>query len=231
MQNKTVRNSSFVALSMLLAAAFLLTITLSSTLPVEAQFEEPTATPRDPIWLGFSVARDAIEEEENINLDIVRRWEFFQDDWTAPNANHPQTAAGIDSCVSTVGIAQGRPAYFGFTYIITALNGNSYEARVSFDLNDVALCDILSQPVAATANPEGTAEANDGTLPAAVAGSGATGGFELGGHVSGLTGDAIGAMNRAGMTWVKEQVPVSAGVAEATTRITNAQASGFKILL
>ena len=230
MQRKTLRNNSVITILMLLVAGFLFTLTFSSTSTVEAQIEEPTATPSDPIWLGFSTARDAIEEEEGVNLDIVQRWDFYQDDWSTPNGSHPEQAAGIDSCVSTVGIAQGRRVFFGWTFSLTALNGNVYEARVSFDLNDVALCDILSTPATVAPDPESTAEANV-NLPPALAGSGATGSFELGGHVAQLGPNAISAMNRSGMTWVKEQISVSAGVQQGVNRINNAQANGFKILL
>ncbi|MEM9952574.1 MAG: hypothetical protein AAF846_13290 [Chloroflexota bacterium] len=231
MQKTTVRNSSVAVFVSLLVAAILLTMTFTSATVVEAQFDaEPTATPRDPIWLAFSTARDTVEESEDVTLDIVQRWDFFQDDWTAPNANHPQQAAGIDSCLSTIGIAQARPSYFGWTITITALNGTVYETRVSFDLNDVVICDIRTATIA-PADDTDSEVVDTGDLPDPIAGSGATGGFELGGHVSGLTPDAIAAMNRSGMTWVKEQVPVSAGVTEATTRINNAQAAGFKILL
>ena len=66
MQRKTLRNNSVITILMLLVAGFLFTLTFSSTSTVEAQIEEPTATPSDPIWLGFSTARDAIEEEEGI---------------------------------------------------------------------------------------------------------------------------------------------------------------------
>lgn len=233
MQRKTLRNNSIITIMMLMVTGFLFTFTFSSTSTVEAQIEEPTATPSDPIWLGFSTAREAIEEEEDINLDIVQRWDFHQDDWTTPNGSHPQQAAGIDSCVSTVGIAQGRTVYFGWTFEITAINGNRYEARVSFDLEDVALCDILSTPatpVTTPADPESTAEASV-DLPAAIAGSGATGSFELGGHVSQLDANAVAAMNRSGMVWVKEQVSLAAGIEQGINRINNAQANGFRILL
>lgn len=231
MQHKSWRNGSIVAMVMLLLMASLLTVTFAPTSTVGAQ-EDPTATPRDPAWLGFSTARLAVEEAEEIDLSLVRRWDFHQDDWSIPNANHPQQAAGIDSCVSTVIIAQGRPVYFGWTYIITDINGNVHEARVSFDLLDIAICDILSVPVtAASADPEATQDPATGNLPAPIAGSGATGSFELGGHIDGMTSEAVAAMQRSGMTWVKEQVPLSAGVQYGIDRINAAHANGFKILV
>lgn len=229
MHHKSWRNISILAIVMLLAIASLLTVSIVPTGTVFAQ-EEPTATPRDPIWLGFSTVRSAIEEQEGVDLTIVRKWDFHQDDWSKPNGNHPQNAAGIDSCVSTVIIAEGRPIYFGWTYVITSLTGDVYEGRVSFDLNDIAICDILSVPVAPTPDPESTAEA-DVDLPPAIAGSGASGSFELGGHIAGLTGEAVAAMQQSGMTWIKEQVPLWAGVDYGVARINAAHDNGFKILV
>jgi hypothetical protein len=223
---KHTRN--IITVVMLLVVGALFSLVISPMSLVEAQ-TEPTATPRDPVWLGFSTARAAIEEEKGVSLRTVARWDFFQDDWTAPNASHPQNAAGVDSCVSTVGIAQGRAVYFGWTFVITSIRGERYEARVSFDLQSVAICDI--QSVAATPTPTSGTPTAAGTLPAPVAGSGATGSFELGGHVSGMTPDAIAAMRTSGMTWVKKQLPTAAGVQEGINYINAARANGLRILL
>jgi hypothetical protein len=182
------------------------------------------------VWLGFSAARDAIEESAGVNLDIVLRWDFFQDEWTAPNANHPQRAAGIDSCDSTVVIVLARDVYFGWTFQITDLNNKVHEARVSFDLADVVVCDIVSTPAAAP-TAAATGQAPAGNLPAPVAGSGATGAFQLGGHVNGMTTEAINALQQSGMTWVKKQLPIAAGVQEGYNMINAAHSNGFKILL
>jgi hypothetical protein len=221
-------NGNIIFTLMLLLFGALVSLVISPTNLVEAQVGQPTATPSDPVWLGFSTARAAIEEEEGIDLSTVRRWDFYQDDWSVPNANHPQRSAGIDSCVSTVGIAQGRPIYFGWTFVITSLRGTVHEARVSFNLREVAICDIVSTPSVGTPTPGGTPSAN---LPTAVPGSGATGAFQLGGHVSGLTPDAIAAMRRAGMTWVKKQLPTAAGIPEGVKYINSARENGFRILL
>lgn len=224
----TLKTSSLIAtLTGLLLIALMMSLSVAS--PVSAQFEEPTATPTDPIWLGFSTARTAIEEAEGVNLSLVQKWEFWQDDWSTPNGAHPQQAGGIDSCVSTVGIMLARDIYYGWTFVITALNGNSYEARVSFDLQDVALCDIRTETVAAPAAPAEGGENVD--LPAPIVGAGATGSFELGGHVDGMTGAAIAAMNQSGMTWVKKQLPTGAGVSKGYEMINDAHGNGFKILL
>ncbi|MDQ7024451.1 MAG: hypothetical protein Q9P44_02715 [Anaerolineae bacterium] len=227
------RTGSLAAAVMLLLLGIVFSFTATPAAPTYAQFEEPTATPRDPVWLAFSAARDAIEESEGVNLQIVQRWDFFQDDWSTPNANHPQQAAGIDSCDSAVIIVLARDVYFGWTFQITDLNGRLHEARVSFNLEDVVVCDIVSSPVAEpTAVPAASGEtATTGDLPVPVAGSAATGSFELGGHVNGMTTEAINAMNQSGMTWVKKQLPISAGVQEGYNMINAAHSNGFKILL
>lgn len=229
MQSIAQKRSILISLVGVLTLALLLSLGLTAPSPVAAQFEEPTATPTDPVWLGFSTARAAIEEAENVNLSIVQRWEFWQDDWTTVNAEHPQGLAGIDSCDSTSNIGNARTVYFGWSFVITALNGNRYEARVSFDLNDVVVCDI--QTTTAPAAPADTGDGENVDLPAPIVGAGATGSFELGGHVDGLTGQAISAMQQSGMTWVKKQLPTSAGVPKGYEFINDAQGNGFKILL
>jgi len=234
MQRNVKHQTSLAALSVLFVLILLLAMLITvpaSVVDAQSLTTEATATPRDPVWLGFSTARSAIEEQENTDLAIVQRWDFFQDDWTLPNAAHPESAAGIDSCLSTVGIAQGRRVFFGWTYVITALNGNRYEARVSFDLEDVAVCDIQTEGVAAAPVAAADDTATNADLPAPVAGAGATGSFELGGHIDGLTGEAQAALQRSGMTWIKQQLPVSAGVGKGIEFINSAHANGFKILL
>ena len=55
--------------------------------------------------------------------------------------------------------------------------------------------------------------------------------FGLGGQVSGFDPNTAERMRAAGMTWVKQQLPHSAGIATGTTWISDAHAKGFKILL
>jgi hypothetical protein len=219
--------TGFVACLALLLAV----IAAPGAAPTSAQDAEPTATPQTPIWLAFSEVRSAIEEEESVNLTTVARWQFFQDNWEQPNAEHPQNAAGIDSCVSTTAIMQARPIYHGWTFQITALNGNTYEGRISFDLDDVAICDIMTASIAPTAVPNSQNPETDGDLPPPREGSGATGDFELGGHVVSFTDGAFNAMNRSGMTWVKKQLRTEWGVQEGINYINAAKSNGFKILL
>ncbi|QPC81543.1 hypothetical protein G4Y79_17875 [Phototrophicus methaneseepsis] len=226
MQRSILRQALLTALFVVMAGVLSISVIAPTT--VQAQFEEPTATPTDPVWLAFSEARDAITEAEGVDLTTVLSWEFWQDDWSIPNAAHPANAAGIDSCVSTVGIAQGREVYFGWTFRLRSMRGVDYEARVSFDLNDVAICDIMSEDSAAA--PAATAVDNP-DLPDPVAGAAASGSFELGGHVTGLTGAAENAMSTAGMKWVKYQLPTTAGVQKGYDLINSTQARGFKVLL
>ena len=77
---------------------------------------------------------------------------------------------------------------------------------------------------------EGTPDPN---LPAPVGGSGATGSFELGGHVLGLDTTAVTNMRQAGMTWVKKQLRWRIGDSTdtAASMIADADANGFNILL
>lgn len=227
MSKQSLRLSSLFATLVIVMATVLLSVNNSSN--VIAQSAEATATPSDPIWLGFSAARTAIEEQEGVDLSLVRRWDFFQDDWSIPNTAHPQNATGIDSCVSTVGIMLARNVFFGWTFQITSFNNNVYEARVSFDLNDVVVCDIVTE--AAPPVADDGANPDTGDLPPPVAGAGATGSFELGGHVDGLTTQAINAARQSGMTWIKKQLPTAAGVPKGYEFIEAAQNNGFRILL
>jgi hypothetical protein len=181
--------------------------------------QEPTATPSDPVWLGFSTARDAIEEERSVDLTIIQNYSFEQAEYVG----------GIDTGCRTLPEGEfGRRVWFGWTFTITAMNGNAYQARVSFDLKDVAVCDQVT-----SGSPAPAAPADNGDLPDPVAGSAAVGGFELGGHVLELSSGTVSLMNRAGMKWVKKQVEFNLGddPSKAKGTIDQAHASGFKVLL
>ena len=57
-------------------------------------------------------------------------------------------------------------------------------------------------------------------------------GFNLGGHVQGLSAQTVSAMRRSGMTWVKKQFRYSGQSAGAAAGLINeAHANGFRILL
>ena len=180
--------------------------------------QDPTATPSDPIWLGFSAARDAIEEERSVNLTLIRSYNFRQAEFVT----------GIEvGCVELGEDGRASRVYWGWVYDITDLNGRTYQARVSFDLNNVVVCDQVTEAAA-------PAEANtDSDLPAPVAGSAATGGFEIGGHILDLNGNTAGLLNRSGMSWVKKQLSFSVGdsPSKAQGLIDQAHSNGFKVLL
>ncbi|MAS33096.1 MAG: hypothetical protein CL610_03755 [Anaerolineaceae bacterium] len=178
----------------------------------------PTPTPTDPIWLAYSAVRDAIEEERSVDLTIVRNYTFEQQEYVG----------GIDSGCRTLPEGDfGRRVWFGWTFTITAMNGNTYQARISFDLDDLAVCDQV------TTGAPAEAPADNPDLPDPVAGSAAVGGFELGGHVLELNGNTVSLMQRAGMNWVKKQVEFKLGddPSKAKGIIDQAKANGFKVLL
>ncbi|MCS6835141.1 MAG: hypothetical protein NZ750_03880 [Anaerolineae bacterium] len=219
-----------------LVSLFLATLALAMTVGLllpsaRLEAQSPTATPTDPLWLAFSSIRRAIEVEEKVDLRFVQKWEFYQDDWSMANPNHPQRAGGIDSCVSTVIITEARPIFFGWTFVITALNGKVYTGRVAFNLRDLAVCDIAGASGAPVAAPPPAAGAPVAGLPTPVAGAAATGRFELGGHVDGLPQWAVDGMKQAGMTWVKKQIRMENGLGAAQALISDAKSKGFKILL
>jgi hypothetical protein len=198
--------------------AALLIAGIALSVPVGVSAQGPTPTPNDPVWRAFSTVRDAIEEKKRVDLTIVQRWEFAQSEFEP---------GGIDNCVDLDDPNQGRPIYFGWTITITSLRGDVYQGRSSFDLTVVAVCDRVitaAAPAPAPDNPD---------LPAPVAGSGAAGGFELGGHVLELSNNTKALMNRAGMTWVKKQLRwnVGDGTGTAANMINQARAQGLRVLL
>lgn len=205
---------SLAFMTVLLVAGFALSVPAGS---VSAQ--GPTPTPNDPVWRAYSTVRDAIEEEKSVDLQIVQNWTFEQSEFQP---------GGIDSCVELDDPNSGREIYFGWTFNLTSLRGVTYQARVSFDLTAVAICDRVVE-AAAPAAPAAPA----GDLPAPVAGAGAGGSFELGGHVLQLSDNTKALMNRAGMTWVKKQLRYNLGDGTGTAAgmISQAKAQGFKVLI
>lgn len=215
-----------------LAAMILSTliVSFSATSPVAAQEEEPaaepTAIPRsDPLWVQFTAARRAIEEERPVDLTFVRSWTFAQTEFVT----------GIDAgCDTDVLEPDVRPVYFGFTWTIVDLGGTVHQARTSVLPGNelvVSVCDEVQELVSA---PSGdTAAPVNADLPAPATGAGAAGTFELGGHVDGLGANAVQAMNQAGMTWVKKQLRYGGGqgTGAAQGMINDAKSNGFKILL
>ncbi|MCS7072389.1 MAG: hypothetical protein NZM00_12860, partial [Anaerolinea sp.] len=180
----------------------------------------PTPTPQDQLWLAFSAARDAIEEKFNVDLTFVRSWEWFQTEWTG---------AGIDSCLTLEDPNAYRRLYFGWTFLITALNGRQFEGRSSFDSTIVTACDTVTVGSAAPTPAPGA----DPNLPPPVAGSANVNGFVLGGHVLELNANTVSLMRRAGMTIVKKQFRYVLGqdLSAVAGLIQSARANGFRIVL
>lgn len=201
-----------------LLAVLVLAGAFTSISPTQAQ-TVPTATPSDPLWLAFAAARDALEEKYNVDLTIVRNWEFAETEFTE----------GIDSCLDLVEGQQAQPLYYGWRFVITSLDGRQFEGRSSFNAQITTACDHVTAPTTSAA-PQGAADPN---LPAPVAGSAAVGGFELGGHVLGVNANTISLMQRAGMKWMKIQHRYSLGQDPSAVAglINQVHGAGFKILL
>ena len=70
MQNNTrsVSRTGIITLCLIL-------VMLLFSLTVSAQ--EPTATPSDPIWLGLSIARDIVQEQEGVDLTVMQKMGIF----------------------------------------------------------------------------------------------------------------------------------------------------------
>jgi hypothetical protein len=197
--------------------AFALVLSFGASAPSSAQ-AAPTATPTDPIWRAFSAARAAIQKERKVDLTIVRKYDWEQSQWTG----------SIDTCNKDIVITDMRSVYFGWTFTITSMKGDVYQARVSFDLKAVTVCsEVVTAPAPAANN------AANGNLPAPVAGSAAVGGFELGGQVIGLGQPTITQMQSAGMKWVKWQIDYHLGddPSKAAGVIGDTHGKGFKVLL
>ncbi len=226
MQNQSSIKRQFKGMSYLLIAIF--SILLLSVGVVQAQDEDqpeppPEVTRNDPLWVQFTAARRAIEQERNVDLTFVRSYLYAQQEY----------ASGIDwQCDSEILEVDVRPVYFGFTWTITDLNGTVHQARTSAlpagptGVSEivVVVCDeVLELGVEAPTTGDG----------GPVLGSGAVGNFELGGHVDGLGADTVQYMQQAGMTWVKKQLRYSVGgsTAAAQNLINDAKGKGFKILL
>lgn len=209
MQMNRTRTSVMMA-ALLLALGVIMSVGVMPTFAQEAT-PTPTQNTADPVWRGFTTARAALEEEFNVDLTYVRAWTFSQVEWKV----------SIDSCNEEVATVDYRPVYFGWDYVITSLQNRTWRVRVSFDLKAVSIC-----------TREETAAAPGATLPP-VSGQGATGAFEVGGHVLSLTTEASTAMKNARMTWMKKQVRWNIGgsTSQAKGFIDAGKGGGFKVML
>ncbi len=210
MHRTTRRNPAFAALFAVILLA--LSASVAGSTPVFAQ-AQPTPTSADPVTRALRAARDAVEEERSVDLTYVQAWTFEQTEWNR----------SIDGCREDVAEIDFRPVYFGWNFTLTDLGGTVHYVRVSFDLSAVVVCDRI----------EDAGDGGGSDLPPPPAGSGAVGSFEIGGHVSSLTTEAVTAMNQSGMKWVKKQLRFNLGdtTGLAQSYLDQARANNFKLLL
>ncbi|MCY3834947.1 MAG: hypothetical protein OXF83_00720 [Anaerolineaceae bacterium] len=167
----------------------------------------------DYVRQAFNIVREHLEGEHGGSLDYVRSWQWEETSWQY----------GIDDCVSAVindDPGSARPIFIGWEFNITSLTNVRMRARISYSMEEVAICDeapVILDSEAAVAAPVVTA----------------AGGFELGGHIAEFSDRAIGAARNAGMTWLKKQYryQVGEGTGNALGLIQAAKANGFKIKL
>jgi len=212
------QNAGFIFLMMTAFFAALVSLNLGNEVSAQGlAVGTPTPTPTDPSWLGFIAARDALEEERSIDLTYIRDYSFDQSQWVD----------GIETCNAE---AEESDLFFGWTYTIISVTNQTYEVRVAFDLSVIVVCDQVTVPAEATADPNATPIAG---LPTPIAGSASVGGFELGGHVVGLSATTVTSMRQSRMTWVKRQYRYNLGDSGQAVAglIAEARASGFKILI
>lgn len=173
----------------------------------------PTPTPaNDPVWNAFSAARSALENQLKRSLQFVQNWT-----WEDANFNEP-----ISNCRTLQEGEQGDIATVGYRFIITTLQGQSYEVRTRFDSTYVVVCDGVTSTAAPVAQP-----ANTGNNPAPVTAPVGRGGLEVGGQVTGLHPEARTAITQAGMRWVK----IQADGGNPTALIQEAHGLGLKVLV
>src|SRR5215211_7714677 len=113
-----------------LLAILILVGALTTITPTQAQ-TSPTATPSDPLWMAYSNSRDALEDKYNVDLTIVRSWEFAETEFVE----------GIDSCLDPVEGYQPQQLYYGWRFILTAMDGRQFEGRSSFNAQIITACD------------------------------------------------------------------------------------------
>ncbi|MFN8376833.1 MAG: hypothetical protein U0694_28670 [Anaerolineae bacterium] len=219
---RTWQFSSLLLFPIVLLAAILLSAGVSA--PAFAQTGgTATPTPTDPSWRAFSAARDAIEEDQSVDLSIINNYDFEFLAWND----------GIEAgCVTPEEGASQIQIFTGWNISITSLRNVVYYARVSYNLQTVIVCDQVLAAATPTPAPGATPGAG---LPTPVPGSAASGAFVLGGHVQNMSASTFTLMRSAGMSWVKVQVRYRLGDVAASSAaagyITTARANGFNLLL
>ncbi|MDZ4769028.1 MAG: hypothetical protein SGJ24_07865 [Chloroflexota bacterium] len=201
------------------ALLFSFVLTIIATVSIAPAIAQSDDLPTDPLQRAFRLVRDELQDKFGVDLLYVQNWTFDETEFTG----------GIDSCLENLDPAESRGLYYGWRFVITALSGRQFEGRSSFDSTIITACDTVTVAAAAPA----AAPAADGSLPAPVAGAGATGAFELGGHALELNAGTVGVMRRSGMSWVKFQHRYSPGQDPSAVAgiINSARTNGFKILV
>lgn len=218
-----------------LALLLLLTLLPTALLGARAQTDDRSAS-TSPLQQALQVARDLMEEELGRPMNLVR-WRFYEDNWGSAESFHLYGSYGIDNCTDSVPVMQKRSKLlFGYTFSIQDVSGRELQARVSYNLVDAVLCDVVIVPPAfggPTSAAEAAAPEAETAAPAPVAGAGNIEGFALGGQVIRLDANTETNMKSAGMTWVKSQFRYgsSGGVDTARAWIADAHNRGFKQLL
>ena len=228
MLSKRKDNKSLRLLLALLALALLLAASLAS-----AQDDETDAdVPQDPLTQARIIARELVEEDIGYTMRL-RRWRFYQDNWSSVASVTRYGTFGIDNCNASIPPPDKRDdVLFGWTFIFTETNDKEHSARVSFDLKSTVICDEAQVPPQYAPQPTAVppAAVDAGAQAAPAAGSAANlAGFNLGGHVTGLDGNTIAKLKESRMTWVKKQVKF--GVSDGKGFIDQAHANGFKVML
>ena len=196
------------------ATVLAIVVLLLSIAPIAAQ-----EVPVDQLTTAFRAVREALEERFNTDLTYVTRYTFDETEFLG----------GIDSCLTLDDPNAARPLYYGWRFVVTGLDGRQFEGRSSFDASIITACPTVTVTTAAATAVPGA----NPNLPAPVAGSGATGSFELGGHVLEFNANTVSLVRRSGMVWVKKQLRYAQGQDPATAAgmINAAKSNGFKILL
>lgn len=184
----------------------------SAGLPQNAIAQDgPTATPNDPAWLGFSVARDALSEELSTRITLVQRWQFAQTEFPF---------GIIEGCRALEEGETEPKEYFGWRYVITLLNGRQYEVRVSFNLQAVLICDEVTSDIGGPA-PAANGPQDVGTV--------AAGPLEVGVQTPNTFGSTeIQYMQQGGFKWVKFQGRPGL---DFSGQISAANSAGYKVLM
>lgn len=100
---------------------------------------------------------------------------------------------------------------------------------LSLNSQQIAALPVVSDSTPFTLGAPGSGTTSQAAAPAApITNSAPVTGFAYGGHVAGLGGATVSAMQRAGMTWVKKQVRIGSAGGDS---ISSAHSNGFRILL